>query len=389
MNERVRWSDSPAGALCALAILGLTGGCAASAAAGSGTDPSPAARYEAWVASEAVDEISLIRFEGGEASVVTQRAVGSIPVELEGPHGIAVSPDGRYVYVTLAHGLPNGSLLKIDTRTNQTAGRTLLGLFPATVSITPDGEYGFVSNFNLHGDHVPSTISMVHLPSMVEVARTETCVMPHGSRVNSQGTRHYSVCMMNELLVEIDAATGAMLRAFSVKRGEEGPVSHSSHEMTTDSAAAAEIGCSPTWAEPSADGTRVFVTCNRAREVLEIDVGRWEVLRRFETGENPYNLAVTPDGRVLLVSLRNRDDAALELFDLATGRMIGRVPASTTLAHGIGVTTDSRYAFLTSEGVGSEPGRVDVIDLASARRVASVTVGQQPTGVAVVPNQVR
>src|SRR5690606_29521167 len=122
-------------------------------------------------------------------------------------------------------------------------------------------------------------------------------------------------------------------RTFSVRRGEEGPSSLLDHSMAVDSGSAMEIGCSPTWAEPSADGSRVFVTCNRGREVLEIDADRWEVLRRLETGESPYNLAVTPDGGLLLVSLRNRDDTALELFDLRTGQLAGRVPVSSTLAH--------------------------------------------------------
>src|SRR5690606_38880103 len=112
-----------------------------------------------------------------------------------------------------------------------------------------------------------------------------------------------------------------------------------------------------TWAEPSADGSSVFVTCNRASEVLEIDVDTWSIRRRFATGENPYNLGVSPDGRLLLVSLRNRADPALELFDLGSGQMVGRVGASTTLVHGIAITPDSRYAFVTAEGVGSEPGR--------------------------------
>jgi DNA-binding beta-propeller fold protein YncE len=73
------------------------------------------------------------------------------------------------------------------------------------------------------------------------------------------------------------------------------------------------------------------------------------------------------------------------VFDLASGRLLGRVATSTTLAHGIAVTHDSRYAFVTVEGVGSEPGKVDVIDLRTLSRVADVRVGQQATGVAAIP----
>jgi DNA-binding beta-propeller fold protein YncE len=356
--------------------------------------------YEVWVTSESADEVTLVRFVGGVASAVATRAVGALPFEIDGPHGVAVSPNGNLIFVTLGHGQPNGHLWKIDTRTDEVVGRTELGLFPATVSVTPDGQFGFVSNFNLHGDPVPSSISKVHLPSMREVSRTETCVMPHGSRLNPEGTKHYSVCMMDERLVEIDAQTGQVSRIFSVGKGAEGPMSHDLHgdpapppavtppPTSQPVVAAADppaLACSPTWAEPSASGNSVFVTCNRGREVVEIDVNSWSVVRRFATGDSPYNLAVTPDGRLLLVSLRSRTEAGMEIYDLQDGQRLGKVAASAQLAHGIAVTSDSRYAFLSVEGVSAEPGRVDVIDLSEMRQTASVEVGQQATGIAIVP----
>ena len=48
----------------------------------------------------------------------------------------------------------------------------------------------------------------------------------------------------------------------------------------------------------------------------------------------------------------------------------------------LGGSEYSRYAFVTIEGVGAEPGAVDVIDLASRTKVASVDVGQQAGGIA-------
>jgi DNA-binding beta-propeller fold protein YncE len=45
------------------------------------------------------------------------------------------------------------------------------------------------------------------------------------------------------------------------------------------------------------------------------------------------------------------------------------------------VSSDDKYAFVTLEGVGSEPGTVDVIDLATLKRVASVDLGQQAGGI--------
>ena len=51
--------------------------------------------------------------------------------------------------------------------------------------------------------------------------------------------------------------------------------------LTMITGALASAASSPTWAEPSADGSRVYVTCNRAGEVLEIDTERWEITRRI------------------------------------------------------------------------------------------------------------
>ena len=45
------------------------------------------------------------------------------------------------------------------------------------------------------------------------------------------------------------------------------------------------------------------------------------------------------------------------------------------------ISPDSRYAFVTLEGVGAEPGTVDVVDLGALSRVASVDVGQQAGGI--------
>jgi DNA-binding beta-propeller fold protein YncE len=382
-------------------VVTLLAGCAAASAGSRPAGPGAENVYDAYVVSESADKVARIRFGPDGARVERDRPVGTMPVELDGPHGVAVSPDGRHYYVTIGHGTPFGSLWKLSAEDDSVEGRTMLGLFPATVDVTPDGEYAFVSNFNLHGDPVPSSISKVHLPSMTEVARTETCVMPHGSRINAHGTKQYSVCMMDDLLVEIDVASGQVSRRFSLAPGREGPAAgsapagrgasripadaHAGHGAMNRETAGVSKACSPTWAHPGIDGSRVYVACNKTAEILEIDTQGWTITRRFSTGDNPYNLDVTPDGRYLLVTLKNRNAPATEIFDLTTGQNVARVPNSGMLPHGVAVTHDSRFAFVSVEGVGAAPGKVDVVDLASFQRVATVDVGQQAGGIAVVP----
>ena len=343
--------------------------------------------YLVFVAAEAADRIALIRFGPGGARVERELSVGLLPTDPDGPHGLAVSPDARALYITTAHGQPFGHLWKYDAETGRVLGRVELGNFPATLQLTPDGGFAYVVNFNLHGDMVPSSVSVVATEQMLEVARIPTCTMPHGSRINPQGTMQYSACMMDDMLVEIDTRTLAVSRRFMLTKGQEhgeaGPFAtapqpsapHAGH----GAGASRTVTCSPTWAQPSADGSRVYVACNKANEILEIDAGSWTLTRRFPAGEGVYNLAVTRDGKLLLAT--NKRGQSVWIFDLAGGRDVARIATQRKVVHGLAISPDDRYAFVSVEGIGSQPGTVEIIDLAARARVASVDVGQMAGGI--------
>jgi DNA-binding beta-propeller fold protein YncE len=138
--------------------------------------------------------------------------------------------------------------------------------------------------------------------------------------------------------------------------------------------------CSPTWAQPSADGAKIYVACNKSDEIDEIDAASWKLTRKFKTGRGPYNLAVSPDGKLLMATLKPA--GSFEIYDLRSGKTLATLKNSTTVANGIAVSPDSRYAFVSSEGVGAAPGKVDVYDLTSFAKVGTVDVGQQAGGIA-------
>jgi DNA-binding beta-propeller fold protein YncE len=305
--------------------------------------------------------------------------------------------------MTTGHGIPDGKYWRYELGPDTLVGPGIfLGMFPASIDVTPDGLYTLSANFNLHGDMVPSTVSVVYTPTFTEVARVVTCVMPHGSRIDPSGLFQYSGCMMDDQLVEIDTRSFEVSRRFSLARGKEGPIAVA-HDMAghagsgqpttkgppVDPATVGYAGarhtmapntCSPTWAQPSVDGKKVFVACNKADEIIEVDRAKWAITRRLKTGRGPYNLTVTPDGRLLLATLQQ--GALFEIFDIATGRSLAQLKTSTTIAHGVAVSSDSRYAFVSSEGVGAQPGKVDVFDLRALVQVGTADVGQQASGIA-------
>lgn len=342
----------------------------------------PRADYYVYVAAESQDEVALVRFGPDGAEVVRAIEASLNPTDMDGPHGIAVSPDGSNWYVSIAHGLPFGQIQKFSTGYDRKLGAAAVGLFPATMAVTPGGMM-FVANFNLHGDPVPSSVSVVETGAMAEIGKIATCAMPHGSRLSPDARRHYSVCMMDDQLVEIDVRMLEVSRRLYLAPGAERDLPR----QTTESldivghrpGARGEARCGPTWVQPSPDGRRAWIACNKNHEVLEVDLETWEVTRRLATGTGPYNLEVTPDGATLVVTYKGDD--AVGIIDLDGGRERVAIPSSRRIPHGVAVSPDSRFAFITVEGVGNDPGTVDVIDLEAGARVASVDVGRQAGGI--------
>ena len=109
----------------------------------SAGSPAQAQRtYTFYVAAES-DDYRREDFEfgpGGHAPDPKSIEVGSWPTEIEGPHGLAViSPDGEYWYLSLAHGQPGpgGSVVKYSTADDAWLGETEVGMFPATLAMSP------------------------------------------------------------------------------------------------------------------------------------------------------------------------------------------------------------------------------------------------------------
>lgn len=113
-----------------------------------------------------------------------------------------------------------------------------------------------------------------------------------------------------------------------------------------DAAVAVEPRCGPTWAHPAADGEHVFVVCSGTGELLELTLDDLRLTRRLPTGRAPRALVISPDGRFGFVAI---------------GAEAGDGERDTGGSAG------------AAEGAG---GRVEVYDLGTGERVASVAVDE-------------
>lgn len=330
--------------------------------------------YFVYVAAESDDTVSLLKFDGKNLSESERIVVGTYPTENEGPHGITVDPNGKYWYLTLAHGNPFGKLIKYSTETNEVVDETTLGLFPASMQISTVTGFLYCVNFNLHGNMKPSSVSVVDPETMTEITRIKTGSMPHGSRITSDGLKQYSVAMMSGELFEIDALSLEVSRILDLE--DHSKMNHSK----MDHSKMKHSNVKPTWVIPHPNKNLIYIAGNGSDEIIEVDSDSWKVSKRIKTGKGPYNVEISPDGKYMIATLKSIGRTGI--WDLASGKLLSEVKNSTSVSHGIAISPDSKYAFISVEGIGGEPGIVDVIDIESQTLIDNVEIGKQAGGIA-------
>ena len=97
--------------------------------------PQAQSTYTFYVAAESDDVVEKIAFGPGGLRLIKSIEVGSWPTEIEGPHGLGISPDGAYWYLSLAHGQPgpHGNIVKYTTEDDAWLGFGVVVLDGVTI----------------------------------------------------------------------------------------------------------------------------------------------------------------------------------------------------------------------------------------------------------------
>ncbi|WP_340105564.1 YncE family protein [Rhodohalobacter sp. 8-1] len=351
-----------------------------------------AQQYKFYVAAESEDKVYRVSFDAETESSTIENTilVGEYPTENEGPHGIGVDPSGDYWFVSMGHGVPFGHLYKYEIGTDRKIGRVELGMFPATLDISPATGWVYIANFNLHGPHEPSSVSIVDGTTMDEIERIETGVMPHGSRLNTDGTLQYHVSMMTDELYELDAIEMGVSRVLKLTDSDSGTaMDHGMHQTGDgtekgmgdhDNQNSHQPKVKPTWASPNPEKPHVYVAGNGNDKIYVVNIDSWTVSDVWDSpGKAPYNLEPTHAGDRLVVTYKG--EGAVGIWDTNTGEQLKKIATSRKVTHGVIISPDDKYAFVSSEGIGGESGTVDIVDLQALEIVDVIEVGKQAAGI--------
>lgn len=291
----------------------------------------------------------------------------------------------------------------VNPETYEVMAKLPTGRGPHEAATSPDGRTTYVADYGSfavfrQGEQQEtrgSTITVLDLRERKVKATFELggYSRPHGIWVSRDGSRLWVTCEAQQSVLEIDAASGDILKAW--KTGQQ--VSHmlvptadekklyvaniGSGSATVIIRATDEVKTIPTGAgtegiDISPDGREVWVSNRGANTVSVINTSTDEVVASFDSGgQMPIRVKFTPDGKQVWVS--NARSNSVSVFDASTRQLLGKVEVGVVPV-GILMEPNGKRAFVAN----TNSNQLTVVDVASRKVVHTFTTGTEPDGMA-------
>lgn len=152
-------------------------------------------------------------------------------------------------------------------------------------------------------------------------------------------------------------------------------------ENSKKSGPANQLDRSPVSLAVFAEGKRLLTANQTSGSVSLVDVSKRQVLHEIPTGNKPAGIAVTPDGKMAIVTHWYGYDAAIIKIKGESLELIGRVEVGPE-PRGIAISSDGKSAYI-AVGVANEIVRLSIPEQKVTGRVQ---VGREPRSVAITPD---
>ena len=266
------------------------------------------------------------------------------------PEGLAYSPDGAHLYVA---NFGAGDISDIDPATGQVMATIVTtGVAPTSVVFSPDGFTAYAASWN------DGEIAVIDVATATETFSLTGIGTASDIAISPDGFTLYVAEYSNNSLAVYDLA-GA------------------SPSLTTRVA----VGANPTNIAVSHFGDRVYVVNYATSTFSTIDATTNAVLATTNTGTNPWDVAISPDGSWLAISHETSHEIHLHDLVTSTSTVIPLVSQS----YGVTFSPDSTHLFATIY----VPNMVAEIDLTANNAFTAHTLtvaGSGPHSIAMSPS---
>lgn len=309
----------------------------------------------------------------------------------------------------------DGTVSLVDLASRAITATVPVGEGPHEVAVSPDGRWAVVSNYG--PTRAPGqTLSLIDI-AQGTVDRTISLGRhrrPHGLAWLPDGSKLLVTVESDSALLLIDVASGAVSRVFHV--GQDGPnllslTADGARAYVTNLAAstltAVDLSTGTTVTSASlpwnADGVafrpggdELWVASPGANQITVVAASDLAIRGTIRSEDYPIRVRFTPDGaRALVIFAKS---SQLKLFDAASRKesdvILMRISKAAmhgskgaegyenhTVPIGLAMSRDGRWAFVTYGGVDA----VTVVSLADKAIAWVLFVGREPDGVAYSP----
>ena len=270
-------------------------------------------------------------------------------------HGLGLSPDGRWLYVSdvagnrlIAYALKDGALGE--------AHAVAVGAQPVHMAETLDGRRVFVTNF------AGKSVSVVNTATWTLEKTIATPDAPHSIVLSADGRWAYAGCYGAASIAVIDTASATLTGTIALP-----------------------VGAQPYGLALSKDGRTLYASDNSTGRLFVINVAAapsGTVTGSVEVGLRPALIARSPDAATLYIS--SGASHSVTIVSLAPDPAHPSVRATIPVSgypHGLAVTPDGKYVV-----VANTTGKtLSVIDASAGAVVATIQGEQYPNDALILP----
>ena len=305
----------------------------------------------------------------------------------------------------------------IDLGSGKEVARVTTREGPHEVAVSPDGKIAVVGNYG-GPDGRSLTVVDVASAKALRTVELEEYSRPHGIEFFDDGQRVAVTAEAQKALIVVDVTTGEVLQAIDTGQNVSHMVVLSPDEtrafvanigsgsMTAidlekgERIANVKTGEGTEGIDITPDGKHVWVTNRGENTVSVIDARSLEIVKTLPSGAFPIRAKVTPDGQWVLVS--NAESGDLTVYDAVKleevrrldlaldaeateGRLFGDAFSESSVPIGILVAPDSKRAYVAH----ANADVVSVIDLKSWQIRGYLKGGKEPDGLGYSPVEVK
>ena len=319
-----------------------------------------AAEGKAYVTSQD-DGVTIIDLE-------SMAATGTINVKGEGPRGLGVTDDGKFLIVATRE---NGSVSVIDTATSEVVKQIPVGKNPEFVRVK--GNFAYVSyEPSAKGgpppapgsaaakeadddDKEPARIGIIDLKLGKKIREITGGPETEGIEFSKDGRQLVITNEADNTITVHNIKTGKLIKRIKTH----------------------DYGDRPRGIKVSPDGKTYVATLEYGNKFLVMNKN-FKVLRTVHTGATPYGIAYDATGKHIFVASNKAE--LLEVFDAKTYEKVKDIPTGKRCWH-FSFTPDDKQIMLAC----GKSDAIVVIDAETLEPTKQVEVKQMPWGVVTYP----